>query len=307
MHIVRFLDSGQQRVGVGLLIDASQVVELDVRSISELLHLSLDELRGRCGAADGPVRDATTLRLLPPVDGLMEVWAAGVTYKSSQLERMRESRESASVYDRVYTAERPELFVKSTAWRVVGDGEPIAVREDSEINVPEPELAVVVNAHGDTVGYTVCNDVSSRSIEGENPLYLPQAKVYLASCAVGFGIRPVWEVPDPRALDISLEITRGGVTVWQGRANTEALHRDLAELVGYLLFANRFPDGVVLSTGTSLVPALPFSLAAGDIVEIKIADVGSLSNPVVSRLADSDWLVEAIEDASRRPGGPART
>jgi 2-dehydro-3-deoxy-D-arabinonate dehydratase len=117
----------------------------------------------------------------------------------------------------------------------------------------------------------------------------------------------VWEVPDPRALDISLEITRGGVTVWQGRANTEALHRDLAELVGYLLFANRFPDGVVLSTGTSLVPALPFSLAAGDIVEIKIADVGSLSNPVVSRLADSDWLVEAIEDASRRPGGPART
>jgi 2-dehydro-3-deoxy-D-arabinonate dehydratase len=305
MHIVRFLANGRRRVGVGLLVEG-QVVEIDIESISELLHLSLDGLRERCVAADGPVHDATEVRLLPPVDGLMEVWAAGVTYKSSQLERMRESRESASVYDRVYTAERPELFVKSTAWRVVGDGEPIAVREDSAINVPEPELALVVNAQGDTVGYTVCNDVSSRSIEGENPLYLPQAKVYLASCAVGFGIRPVWEVPDARALEISLEIKRGGAIVWDGRASTEALHRDLDELVGYLLFANRFPDGVVLSTGTSLVPALPFSLVAGDIVEIKIAGVGSLSNPVVSLLADSDWLVEAIADSSRRPGGPVR-
>jgi 2-dehydro-3-deoxy-D-arabinonate dehydratase len=253
------------------------------------------------------VHDAGELRLLPPVDGLMEVWAAGVTYKSSQLERMRESREAASVYDRVYTAERPELFVKSASWRVVGDGEPIAFREDSAINVPEPELALVVNAHGEIVGYSVCNDVSSRSIEGENPLYLPQAKVYLASCAVGFGIRPVWEVADPRALEISLKITRGGGVVWEGSASTSELHRGLDELVGYLLFANRFPDGVVLSTGTSLVPALPFSLEDGDVVEIEIAGVGSLTNPVVSGLRASQWLVDAIDDVHRRPATPVRT
>jgi 2-dehydro-3-deoxy-D-arabinonate dehydratase len=306
MHIVRFLGTGHRRAGVGLLVD-QHVVEIGIASISELLHLPLEELRGRCTAADGPTHEVDAVRLLPPVDGLMEVWAAGVTYKSSQLERMRESRESASVYDRVYTAERPELFVKSAAWCVVGDGEPVAVREDSAINVPEPELALVVNAEGDIVGYSVSNDMSSRSIEGENPLYLPQAKVYLASCAVGFGIRPVWEVPDPCALQISLAIKRGGGIAWEGTASTAGLHRELGELVRYLLFANRFPDGVVLSTGTSLVPALPFSLGVGDVVEIEIADVGSLTNPVVSGLAASQWLVEAIEDVRRRPAGAVRT
>ncbi|MGO8722911.1 MAG: fumarylacetoacetate hydrolase family protein [Acidimicrobiales bacterium] len=300
MHIVRFVVNGGQQIKVGILVD-QQVIEFGIESISELMHLPLDELRARCESVEGRRHDLGMVRLLPPVDGLMEVWAAGVTYKSSQLERMRESRESASVYDRVYTAERPELFVKSSAWRVVGDGEPIAIREDSAINVPEPELALVVNAHGEIVGYSVCNDVSSRSIEGENPLYLPQAKVYLASCAVGFGIRPLWEVPDPRSLQISLKIRRDGATAWEGAANTDGLHRDLDELVGYLLFANRFPDGVVLSTGTSLVPALPFSLAVGDLVEIEIPGVGSLVNPVVSGRAASQWLVEAIADVRRRP------
>ena len=147
--------------------------------------------------------------------------------------------------------------------------------------MPEPELAVVANRFGEVVGYAVCNDVSSRSIEGENPLYLPQAKAYLGACSLGPGITPAWEVPDPYTLGIELAITRGGEEVWSGTANTDQLHRTIDDLIEYLFRADEFPDGVVLSTGTCLVPDLPFTLAGGDMVRIAVAGLGELDNPVV--------------------------
>ena len=155
------------------------------------------------------------------------------------------------------------------------------MRSDSSIDVPEPELAVVLNAAGEVAGYTICNDMSSRSIEGENPLYLPQAKIYLGGCAVGPWIVPAWEVPDPYALTIELAIARDGSTAWAGSASTAALHRKIDELAAYLFRADEFPAGVILSTGTSLVPELPFTLEAGDEVRIRISGIGELANPVV--------------------------
>jgi 2-dehydro-3-deoxy-D-arabinonate dehydratase len=194
---------------------------------------------------------------------------------------MLESEREADIYDRVYDADRPELFFKSTAWRVVGTGGKVSIRADSEINVPEPELAVVYNAHAEVVGYTICNDMSSRSIEGENPLYLPQAKVYAGSCAVGPGIRPQWEVPDPYALTMTLTIQRDGAVAWKGSSSTASLHRRFDELADYLFREQDFPNGVVLSTGTSLVPDLPFTLQPDDVISVDIDEVGTLVNAVV--------------------------
>jgi len=219
--------------------------------------------------------------LLAPVSGRTEVWAAGVTYERSRAARMVESENSADIYDRVYAAERPELFFKSVAWRVCGPGAQVSVRADSSIDVPEPELAVVLNYAGDVVGYTICNDMSSRSIEGQNPLYLPQAKIYRGSCAVGPSIRPAWEVPDPYALTIEMTISRGGSVAWGGHSSTSGLRRRIDELAAWLFRENDFPAGVVLATGTSLVPDLPFTLQAGDEIRIKIPEIGELVNPVV--------------------------
>jgi 2-dehydro-3-deoxy-D-arabinonate dehydratase len=188
------------------------------------------------------------------------------------------------VYELVYDAERPELFFKSVAWKVTGDGGRIAVRADSEIDVPEPELGLVLNSAGEIVGYTVVDDVSSRTIEGVNPLYLPQAKIYLGACAVGPAIRPAWEVADPYALEITLTISRSEKIVWDGKASTSELHRRLDELAGYLFRADVFPDGAVLSTGTSLVPDLPFTLLDGDTVTIGIGEIGTLTSEVVKGL-----------------------
>jgi 2-dehydro-3-deoxy-D-arabinonate dehydratase len=218
---------------------------------------------------------------LAPVDGNTEVWAAGVTYQRSRHARMAESERSADIYARVYDAVRPELFFKSTAWRVAGPGEPIAVRPDSEINVPEPELAVVLDSTANVVGFTVCNDVSSRSIEGENPLYLPQAKVYLGACALGPAIVTVDDIPDPLTLPITLEIERANTTAWRGAANTAQLHRRLDNLIDHLFRADEFPWGVILATGTCLVPDLPFTLIPGDVVRIGIGEIGILENHVV--------------------------
>lgn len=288
MDLVRFQASG--RTGVGVRRGDTVTVLDGVSTVAEALRLPLAELRAACKASTTPVEQP---RLLPPVDGRMEVWAAGVTYTISRDERIAESERAADVYRLVYDAPRPELFFKAAAWRVVGDGEPIAIREDSEIDVPEPELAVVVNAAGEIAGYLVCNDVSSRSIEGDNPLYLPQAKIYLGSCAVSSGIRPAWEVPDPYDLQISLEIVRDGERVWHGTASTSQLHRRLPELVDYLCRGQIFPDGAVLATGTSLVPPLPFTLRPGDVVDIAISEVGRLRTPVVEGVAAMRWLVES--------------
>jgi 2-dehydro-3-deoxy-D-arabinonate dehydratase len=285
---------------VGLETDDHIVPLEGIRSLGELLRLPLDAIRERCEDATAEQSiDKAAVRALPPVDSLMEVWAAGVTYHRSREARVEESDQAADVYELVYDADRPELFFKSVAWRVTGHGEHISIRRDSEINVPEPELAVVINAHGETVGYTICNDVSSRSIEGANPLYLPQAKVYLGACAVGPGIRPVWEVLDARALTIRMDIDRAGTTVWHGQASTADLRRDLNDLTSFLVREDCFPEGVVLSTGTSLVPDLPFTLVPGDTVRIEIDELGILESRVVDGRDAMRWVVAAADDPAR--------
>jgi 2-dehydro-3-deoxy-D-arabinonate dehydratase len=264
------------------VLDGDTVTELAaVASLAELLALPLGRIREICAHPRGATVPAGDATLLAPADGRMEVWAAGVTYERSKTARMTESEHSADVYDRVYAADRPELFFKSAAWRVSGPGAPVSVRSDSSIDVPEPELAVVLNSAGEVTGYTICNDMSSRSIEGENPLYLPQAKIYLGGCALGPAIRPAWEIPDPYELTIEMTISRGGSIVWEGSSETMALHRTIDELADYLLREDEFPAGVVLSTGTSLVPDLPFTLRADDEIRIRIAEIGELINPVV--------------------------
>jgi 2-dehydro-3-deoxy-D-arabinonate dehydratase len=280
MRLIRFLTDGfAPRAGV---LDGDVVTELArPGSLGDLLALPVDQIRETCADPGGARIPAADVQLLAPVDGRMEVWAAGVTYERSRAARMAESEQSADVYDRVYAAERPELFFKSAAWRVSGPGGPVSVRSDSTIDVPEPELAVVLNAAGAVAGYTICNDMSSRSIEGENPLYLPQAKIYLGGCAVGPWIVPAWEVPDPYALTIELTIVRDGSTAWAGSGNTATLHRKIDDLAEYLFRAHTFPAGVILSTGTSVVPDLPFTLEAGDEVRISISGIGELANPVV--------------------------
>jgi 2-dehydro-3-deoxy-D-arabinonate dehydratase len=276
-HLVRFAD-GTGTIRVGLLTD-EQLRPLAVSSMSDLLRRPVAEIRELAEAAGEPVSTVGT-RLLPPLDGRMEVWAAGVTYRRSEEARREESADEG-IYARVYRAERPELFFKSPAWRVVTDDEPVAIRTDSANNVPEPELGLLLTGAGEIAGYVVVDDVSSRSIEGENPLYLPQAKTYTGSCAVSARVRPVWEVPDPLSLGLRMRILRDGHEVFAGEASTAQLNRAPAGLVEYLWRDNDFPDGAVLSTGTSVVPGLDQGLRPGDVVEIEIGEVGSLRSPVV--------------------------
>jgi len=220
---------------------------------------------------------AASGKLLPPVEPMQEVWAAGVTYL-----RSREAREAESsvkdVYARVYEAERPELFFKAIGWRVAGHKMPIRVRDDSRWNVPEPELTLVVNAHREIIGFCVGNDVSSRDIEGENPLYLPQAKVYEGSCALGPGI-VLSEVDRLRDLFIQVAVSRAGRSIFKGETRTAQMKRPLEELVAYLGRELDFPRGVFLMTGTGIVPPSDFSLARGDLVRITIGSL-TLENEV---------------------------
>jgi 2-dehydro-3-deoxy-D-arabinonate dehydratase len=306
MLLTRYVDP-HGAVAVGVDSNDRITPLAGVRSVGELLRLPLGDIRARCEEAPGErAIDTADVRLLPPVDSLMEVWAAGVTYRRSREARVQESDQAADVYELVYEAERPELFFKSVAWRVTGHGEQISVRRDSTINVPEPELALVLNAHGETVGYTICNDVSSRSIEGVNPLYLPQAKVYLGGCAVGPAIRPAWEVADPYSLTILMSIERSGDVVWDGQASTSELRRDLRDLASFLVREESFPEGAILSTGTSLVPDLPFTLVPGDTVRIEISELGVLESRVVGGRDDMRWLLHAATDPARPCPVPAR-
>lgn len=298
LQIIRYAAPG---IGVGVALwegagarDLAAVRLLPSESLGGLLQRPLAELRGVVEAAArlDPVR-VEGLRLLPPLDGLTEVWAAGVTYQRSSQARQEESQ-LADVYARVYNAARPELFFKAPAWRVCGDGEPIGIRADSAIDVPEPELALVCNALGEVVGLTICNDVSSRSIEGENPLYLPQAKIYAGSCALGPGIAPVWAAGDPTALGVTVAVRRGGGIAWSGQTSTALLRRRLDDLVEHLFRQLSFPQGVVLSTGTGLVPDLAFTLQPGDEVAISIDGLGTLTNPVRRVTPDAfAWLTPA--------------
>ncbi len=222
----------------------------------------------------------SSVTLLPPIDQ-QEVWAAGVTYKRSQVARMEESKGGASFYDKVYLAARPELFFKASPHRVAGCGQPLRIRQDATWNVPEPELALVLNSRLELVGFTVGNDMSSRDIEGENPLYLPQAKVYDECCGLGPWITLADEMPAPEQIGIQLAIRRGGAAAFEGKTSVSQMARGFADLIGWLGRDNSFPTGAFLLTGTGVVPGDDFTLQPGDVVEITIDGVGTLSNPIV--------------------------
>jgi 2-dehydro-3-deoxy-D-arabinonate dehydratase len=218
--------------------------------------------------------------ILAPIENA-EVWAAGVTYFRSRTARMEEAEAAGggTFYDRVYEAPRPELFMKATPHRVVGPGTAVHIRSDSKWNVPEPELALVVTPGGRLIGYTIGNDMSSRDIEGENPLYLPQAKVYTRACALGPCILVTGEVLRPETL-ISLKVLRGGEVVFSGETPLSQMKRSPFSLIEYLFLENSFPSGVILLTGTGIVPPDSFTLAQGDEVRIAIEGIGTLVNPV---------------------------
>lgn len=218
--------------------------------------------------------------LLPLIEG-QEVWAAGVTYFRSRTARMDESSSAGggSFYDRVYEAERPEIFYKGSARTVVAPGAPVRIRDDSAWNVPEPELVLALNRHGQIVGYTAGNDMSSRDIEGENPLYLPQAKIYDGSCALG-PVLALGEEPIDRSLPIELSIAREGSTAFEGRTSIEELKREPDELARYLFRNQSFPDGCYLMTGTGIVPDDSFTLHPGDIVSISVGPLPPLVNTI---------------------------
>jgi len=227
-----------------------------------------------------PNKALADFRLNAPI-GSQEVWAAGVTYFRSRNARMEESKSAGGgdFYDRVYNAERPEIFFKSTPHRVVGTGGKVAIRRDAKWSVPEPELAVMVSPNGKVIGYTIGNDMSSRDIEGENPLYLPQAKVYDRSCALGPGLL-VATTPLPSSTEIRLVIGRDGQQVFAGSTPLSSMKRDVATLVEYLYRDNSFPNGCFLLTGTGIVPPDSFTLLHGDEIRITIDPIGTLVNVV---------------------------
>jgi len=265
--------------------DSVRVLDLDqvenVNRLSDILHApdpnGLASFLVDQKAEPVSLDDVT---FLAPIDH-QEVWAAGVTYKRSQVARMEESESGASHYDKVYTADRPELFLKATPGRVSGPGEPVRVRYDSGWSVPEPEFTIVAAPDGRIVGYTVGNDMSARDIEGENPLYLPQAKVYNQCCGLGPCVLLASDDWDQNSTTIDLQIHRGGDLAFQGGTSLEQLNRTLPDLAGWLFKENDLPNGAFLLTGTGIVPPDEFTLEDGDSVSITIAGIGALTNPVV--------------------------
>jgi 2-dehydro-3-deoxy-D-arabinonate dehydratase len=283
MKLCRF-QHGSDRPRVGLLREPSTVLDLSAEGIDRLTSLfEFEGLAAQLGALAGqplPQYSLAEVRLLAPVEQ-QEVWAVGVTYLRSKKARMEESDFSATAYDKVYEAARPELFFKSMPEKAVGPGEPVGIRRDATWNVPEPELAFVINSLGHIVGYTIGNDMSSRDIEGENLLYLPQAKIYERSCALGPFVTIGTAESEARTWKIELEIQRQGAAAFQGETSVGQIKRTFAELVEYLFRSQKFPHGAILLTGTGIVPPDGFTLAAGDVVRIRITGVGTLENPVV--------------------------
>lgn len=276
---------GNGAIGVGVVAGGHiRFLDLDdyvgMRTLSDVLHAddpaSLARELVDDNARNVPLRDLT---LLAPLDD-QEVWAAGVTYKRSQEARERESAGAARFYDLVYTAPRPELFLKATPHRVAGPGDRVRVRRDSRWSVPEPELALVLSPRMRLVGYTIGNDMSARDIEGENPLYLPQAKIYDHACALGPVITLCEEMPPLDQVRIGLAIERRGQRVFEGATSLSAMARPLDDLIHWLGKDNSFPHGVILLTGTGVVPPDSFTLAAGDVVHIDITGIGRLTNVV---------------------------
>lgn len=249
------------------LVHASSITDLSIDDITDRL---LDEL-------DAIDPDAVERTDEPPL-AADEVWAAGVTYQISEEARKEESS-MPDMYLDVYDNSRPEVFFKATPSRVVGPNDDVGIRADSEWDVPEPELGVVLY-QGDIVGYTIGNDMSSRSIEGQNPLYLPQAKVYDRCCSIGPCIRSTSSIDDPHDLEMSMEITRNGDELYRETTSTAKMVRTVSELVDCYKRHNALPELSVLLTGTSLVPDDGFTLEEGDVIEIEIEDIGTLTNPV---------------------------
>ena len=244
-------------------------------TLTEAMQLTLEELKSRTAQAGAEISGELTA----PIASEIELWGAGVTYLRSRDARKEESG-VPDVYQRVYEADRPELFFKSTAVRARGTGAPIGIRYDSEASVPEPEVAIYINKYREIIGYAICNDVTARSIEGENPLYLSQAKIYIGSTAIGPEITPSWLAPAAKEMSIKAKILRGSALVWEAETSLGALNRTLEDLVDYVFRCQDFPYGLILSTGTGIVPPMDIALAAGDIVEIDVAGVGVLSNHV---------------------------
>ena len=268
---------------MGLITDDDTLLDLTAAGVDRMQSLleraDLTNELARLTRAGLQAHQLNDVRLTTPVES-QEVWAAGVTYLRSKQARMVESEFSADVYDRVYDAARPELFFKSLPEKVVSPGDAVGIRRDARWNVPEPELALVINASGRIVGFTIGNDMSSRDIEGENVLYLPQAKIYARSCAVGPWIVIGTTEDDARAWSIHLEIWRGDAQVFTGDTQVSQIKRSFAELLEFLFRSQHFPNGVVLLTGAGVIPPDSFTLAAGDRVHITISGIGTLENPV---------------------------
>ena len=281
MKLCRFIAPGTSTPVVGLTLDDLRVMDLSAAGVSRLTDLlDVADLPAHLLTLSGGALRSWPLvevRLLAPVEQ-QEVWAAGVTYLRSKKARMEESDFSATAYDRVYEAPRPEIFFKALGAKVVPTGEAVGIRTDAKWNVPEPELALVLNRRGQLVGYAVGNDMSSRDIEGENLLYLPQAKVYDRSCAMGPFITVGVTEATARSWSIRVSISRAGTQVFAGETQVSQIKRSFDELIGWLNRSQTFPDGAVLFTGTGVVPANDFTLAADDRVEIGISGIGVLQN-----------------------------
>jgi 2-dehydro-3-deoxy-D-arabinonate dehydratase len=282
MQLCRFRSQSDE-IHVGLVTDGLTVVDLSAAGITEI-HPLLETSNpvaeiAKLSWQSLPRTPLAEVRLCAPVEH-QEIWAAGVTYLRSKTARMDESDFSASAYDKVYAAERPELFFKSLPEKVAGPGEAVGIRRDARWSVPEPELALVLNSRGQIAGYTIGNDMSSRDIEGENLLYLPQAKIYARSCALGPWIHLGASEEAARAWKIGLEIRRGGKTLFSGQTLVNQIKRRFEELAGFLFRSQEFRHGAVLLTGTGIVPPDSFTLQAGDVIRIEIGGIGVLQNSV---------------------------
>ena len=247
----------------------------NIPTLTQAMHLTLAELK----AATANTSEVVTGELVAPISPEIELWGAGVTYLRSRDARKEESG-VPDVYQRVYEADRPELFFKSNAVRARGTNAPVGIRFDSAASVPEPEVAIYINKHREIIGYAICNDMTARSIEGENPLYLSQAKIYIGSTALGPDITPAWLAQAAAEMTIKAKIVRGSQIPWQAETSLGSLNRTLEDLVTYLFRCQDFPHGVILSTGTGIVPPLDVSLEANDVVEIDVAGLGKLTNTV---------------------------
>lgn len=290
MRIIRYLNDLDQKQ-LAVVSHDEKVFDLPYPDFMSLVNFARESDRSVVQVVTGLIEKANhekvlgSLTLTTPIDA-PEVWAAGVTYEKSREARNYEATQgkldNETFYDKVYDAERPEIFFKSTSARTVGPNDPVYLRSDSNWQIPEPELGLVIDRTGDVLGYIAGNDMSCRDIEGENPLYLPQAKIWKNSCSIGPAILLKEVVEDPYDLKIICRIFRDSEKVFEGEAQVRQLKRSLEELVNYLMLDNDIPDGTVLMTGTCIVPPNEFTLNDQDLIEIEIPRIGVLSNPVKS-------------------------